>query len=69
MKSGIEIKGNPIKLSVPIRCQACGHKFEIPVKDIRPGKTGKCTSCKAIIKYSGDDGKKIQDALDKLFKL
>lgn len=54
-----------MKLEVDIRCPNCSRKFKQRVEDMRPGKSKRC-SCGTTIKFTGDDGRKAQRALDSL---
>lgn len=55
-----------MKLEIDIECPACGAAFSQKVEKMRPGQTRSCPSCGAEIRFSGDDGRKAQKALDDL---
>lgn len=57
-----------MKMETTVNCGNCKKKIKIKIEEIRPGKSKTCPHCNAIIKFSGADGKKIQKALDDLFK-
>ena len=53
-------------LEAEITCPKCQRKLKIKVKEMIPGQTRNCPSCNTVIRFSGDDGRKIQRALDDL---
>jgi hydrogenase maturation factor HypF (carbamoyltransferase family) len=56
------------KLEIEIACPECNREFKQRVEDMRPGKSRKCPGCGVEIKFTGDDGRKAQKALDDLNK-
>ncbi len=54
------------KLEFDIECPNCHITIRQRVEDMRPGKSKKCSSCGMILKFTGDDGRKIQKSLDDL---
>ena len=52
-------------LTTEIRCPKCNRKLSINVKEMVPGHAKYCT-CGCEIRFSGDDGRKAQQALDDL---
>jgi hypothetical protein len=52
-------------LTADITCPNCHHKVKIKVKDMVPGQS-KRLSCGCIIQFTGDDGRKMQRAVDDL---
>lgn len=55
-------------LDIDIECPSCKKKISVKVKEMVPGRKKKCPSCRSEIKFSGDDGRKAQKALDDLEK-
>jgi hypothetical protein len=55
-------------LETEISCPSCQRKIKIKVKEMIPGHTKNCPSCNLVIRFSGDDGRKAQRALDDLQK-
>ena len=55
-------------LETEISCPSCQRKITIKVKEMVPGQTKNCPSCGLVIRFSGDDGRKAQRALDDLQK-
>jgi transcription elongation factor Elf1 len=53
-------------LKVKIQCPNCQHSAQIKVKEMVPGYTKNCPSCGAQFNSKGDDGRKVQQALDDL---
>ena len=51
-------------LEAEVACPGCKRKMKIKVKDMVPGHTKNCPSCKAEITFTGDDGRKAQKSLD-----
>lgn len=51
-------------LEAEITCPNCRRKMKIKVKEMIPGKMQKCPSCNMVIRFSGDDGRKMQRVLD-----
>ncbi len=50
-------------LTMDINCPSCHRKVKIRVKDMVPGQT-KQLSCGCNIEFSGDDGRRVQNALN-----
>jgi hypothetical protein len=44
-------------------CPACKVGFDFRLEDIQPGAKTTCPSCQANITFSGDDGRRAQEAL------
>jgi hypothetical protein len=55
-------------LEFTIECSNCNRKIKIKVKDMVPGHTRNCPYCGLTIQFTGDDGRKAQQALDDLEK-
>lgn len=53
-------------LEFHIDCPICNRKLRIKVKEMVPGHSKKCPYCEGTIVFSGDDGRKVQQELDKL---
>lgn len=51
-------------LKVSITCPQCRNKITIPVKEMFPGNHKNCPYCTLKITFTGDDGRKAQEALD-----
>jgi Zn finger protein HypA/HybF involved in hydrogenase expression len=52
------------KLEVDITCPNCKKVYTVKVESMIPGKSTKCPKCSSITKFTGDDGRKAQKALD-----
>lgn len=57
-----------MELSTKIRCPNCKKEFEVKVREMIPGRKSACPHCKSSIRFTGDDGRKVQGALDDLEK-
>jgi transcription elongation factor Elf1 len=55
-------------LETDFECPNCKRKIKIKVKEMVPGQKKNCPSCGLVIRFSGDDGRKVQHALDDLHK-
>jgi rRNA maturation endonuclease Nob1 len=55
-----------MKLEFDATCPNCKRTFKQRVEDMRPGNSRSCPNCGATIKFTGDDGRKAQQALDDL---
>lgn len=55
-------------LSVNIQCPGCQRQTPINVGEMIPGRSKICPNCGAEFKFAGDDGRKIQKALDDVEK-
>lgn len=53
-------------LEVKISCPNCEGIVRIKVKDMVPGRSKPCPHCQVSFKFTGDDGRKAQRALDNL---
>jgi hypothetical protein len=51
-------------LYAEIECPNCGHSIRIKVKEMVPGRSKRCPCCATAIEFSGDDGRKVQRALN-----
>lgn len=51
-------------LKVPAECPNCGNSIAIQVKEMVPGKSRNCPKCACVIRFTGDDGRKVQKSLD-----
>ncbi|WP_417333897.1 hypothetical protein, partial [Halarcobacter sp.] len=51
-----------------IECPNCKRKMKIMVEEMVPNKSKNCNWCKTEIKFTGDDGRKIQKSLDNFEK-
>lgn len=54
-------------LATNINCPNCGRKVNVKVNEMIPGRM-KRLSCGCTIQFSGDDGREIQRALNKIEK-
>ena len=52
-------------LQADVKCPGCSRMLKIPVKTMRPGSKHHC-QCGAEISLTGDDGSKVQKAMDDL---
>jgi len=52
-------------LETEIRCPKCNRTLRVKVKEMVPGRTKVCV-CGFQIQFTGDDGRKVQRAMDKL---
>ena len=57
-----------MKLEADVSCPSCGRKFKQRVGEMRPGRSRRCPRCNADIRFTGDDGSKVQKAVDDLEK-
>ena len=55
-------------LDTNFECPNCKRKIKIKVKEMVPGLSKNCPSCGLVIRFSGDDGRKVQRALDDIYK-
>jgi hypothetical protein len=53
-----------MKLESEIECPSCKKKIKIKVEEMVRGRKKNCTWCRAEIKFTGDDGRKAQKAID-----
>ena len=56
------------KLEYDITCPGCKRKVTMRVEAMQPGKTKACPHCGHGFEFAGDDGRKVQKALDDLRK-
>ena len=54
------------KLEADLACPKCHRKFKQRVDEIVPGRSRRCAGCGLNITFTGDDGRQVQRALDKL---
>lgn len=54
------------KLQFDLECPNCHRKFRQRVEDMRPGRSRRCPYCNAVIRFTGDDGRQVQRAVDDL---
>lgn len=54
------------KLAAEVNCPNCETALRINVEDMIPGTSRSCPSCGATIRFTGDDGRRAQRALDDL---
>jgi CDGSH-type Zn-finger protein len=54
------------EMHVNVRCPGCGHRVRIRVREMVPGRSKRCPYCSTTFKFSGDDGRKAQRAVDDL---
>ncbi len=64
----IPMKELAMKLEFDIACSHCGKSFKQRVDAMRPGHSTRCPSCGITIQFSGDDGRKVQKAVDDVEK-
>jgi len=55
-----------MRLQVDLLCPNCGRRYQEELASMRPGRTYGCAGCGCLIRYSGDDGRTAQQALDNL---
>ncbi len=55
-----------MQLKVNPKCPRCHEKMTVALGEIAPGRTTQCPFCGATIRFSGDDGSKVQRAVDDL---
>ena len=53
-----------MKLEFDLTCPKCKRTMKQRTDDMRPGASQACPGCGSIIKFDGDDGRKVQRALD-----
>ena len=53
-----------MKLEAEIECPNCHRKLTQLVEKMRPGNSRTCSGCGATIQFTGDDGRKAQEAID-----
>ena len=53
-------------LVAEIECPGCHRKVKIKVKEMIPGTSRHCPYCQATFQFKGDDGRRVQRALDDL---
>jgi len=53
-----------MELEVEVTCPRCKRKFIQRVVEMVPGRTRRCPSCSASIRFAGDDGREAQAAVD-----
>jgi transcription elongation factor Elf1 len=51
-------------IDADFECPNCKRKIKIKIKEMVPGRTKNCPSCGLVIRFSGDDGRRAQRALD-----
>ncbi len=51
---------------VEIPCPGCKREFPQRLEDMRPGNSRTCPHCGDVINFTGDDGRKAQEALTEL---
>ena len=54
------------KLAFDLQCPKCHRKFRQKVEEMQPGKSRRCPYCGTVIEFTGNDGRKIQKAVDSL---
>lgn len=54
------------KLQFNLECPNCHRKFKQKVEGMRPGKSRHCPYCGTVIEFTGDDGRRVQKAVDDL---
>lgn len=54
-------------LEANVKCPNCGKPIRVKVREMVPGRSRACPhQCGATIRFTGDDGRKVQKALDDL---
>ena len=53
-------------LCIDIKCPGCGHTTRVKVRELVPGRSRRCRSCAATFQSSGEDGRRVQRALNDL---
>jgi len=54
------------KLQFGLVCPNCHRRFKQRVEGMRPGQSRRCPHCGTVINFTGDDGRRIQKAVDDL---
>jgi hydrogenase maturation factor HypF (carbamoyltransferase family) len=57
-----------MRLSGEFPCPACKKTFPQFIDEMIPGNERTCPNCKETIRFSGDDGRKAQEAVDGLIQ-
>ena len=57
-----------MRLSGEFPCPRCKKTFHQFIDEMIPGNERKCPNCQETIRFSGDDGRRAQDAVDGLVK-
>ncbi|MBN1876476.1 MAG: hypothetical protein JXA33_19790 [Anaerolineae bacterium] len=55
-----------MKLQFDLECPNCHREFKQAVAEVRPGTSRHCPYCDAEIRFTGDDGRQAQQAVDNL---
>lgn len=55
-------------LETEIKCPSCGRNLKIKAREMIPGRSQNCPGCGTRVRFSGDDGRKTQKALDDVTK-
>ena len=54
------------ELETTIRCPHCRRDFALPLMALVPGSSRACPHCGTSIRFAGQDGGKVQQAIDQL---
>jgi len=50
-------------LNIDVRCPNCGRTMRVRMRDMVPGRSRRCI-CGCQIRFEGNDGRKVQRALE-----
>jgi ssDNA-binding Zn-finger/Zn-ribbon topoisomerase 1 len=51
-------------LEFDVTCPKCKRQSKLKVKQMVPGASSSCPYCHTVFRFTGDDGRKAQKALD-----
>jgi len=54
------------KLQLELECPNCHRRFKQKVEDMHPSRSRRCPYCNTTIRFTGDDGRRVQIAVDDL---
>lgn len=57
------------ELETTIRCPHCQRDFSLPLMALVPGSSRACPHCGTSIRFAGQDGGKVQQAIDQITSL
>lgn len=57
-----------MRLSGEFPCPSCKKGFRQFIDELIPGNETTCPNCQATIRFSGDDGRRAQEAMDGLIR-
>ena len=53
-------------MNVDIACPKCGKTLQVALAQLGPGHAMNCPGCGTVIHFAGNDGAKVQQAIDQL---